>query len=132
MIRWIEFCRTNSDHLLRPNAGWGDWLAMNAETPLDVMGTAFFAESVKLTSQAAKILGRAEDAEKYSKLFEDIKAAYNKAYVSEDGKIKGDTQTCYVLALEFELLPPDKRQSAVNHLVENIKNHGGCLTCGII
>ena len=31
--------------------------------------------------------------------YENVKAAFNKAYVDPTGRIKGDTQTCYVLAL---------------------------------
>jgi alpha-L-rhamnosidase len=132
MTRWIEFCRANSEGLLRPNDGWGDWLGTDPTTPLDVIGTAYFGESAKLTAQAAAILGRADDAKKYFELFEQIKTAFNKAYVSDDGRIKGDTQTSYLLALQFELLPPEKRELAVKHLVENIKTHGGALSCGII
>ena len=33
-----------------------------------------------------------------------IKAAFNRAYVAPDGRIEGDTQTDYVLALSFDLL----------------------------
>jgi alpha-L-rhamnosidase len=132
MTRWIEYCRKNSDHLLRPNSGWGDWLCTGQETPLDVMATAYFAESTKLTAQAAKALGREEDAKKYFTLFEKIKAAFNKAYVSNDGRIKGNTQTAYALALDFEILPPEKRALAVKHLGEDIKKHDGTLTSGIV
>jgi alpha-L-rhamnosidase len=78
------------------------------------------------------ILGRADDAKKYSELFEQIKTAFNKAYVSEDGRIKGDTQTSYLLALQFELLPVEKRELAVKHLVENIEKRGRNLSTGII
>jgi alpha-L-rhamnosidase len=131
MTRWIEYCRARSDHLLRPNVGWGDWLGADTATALDVMGTAFFAESTKLTAQAAAVLGRDDDAKKYFELFEQIKTAFNKAYVAEDGRIKGDTQTGYLFALDFELLPPEKRPLAVNHLVEDIKKRG-TLSCGIM
>jgi alpha-L-rhamnosidase len=131
MTRWIECCRARSDHLLRPNVGWGDWLGADTATALDVMGTAFFAESTKLTAQAAAVLGRNDDAKKYFELFEQIKTAFNKAYVAEDGRIKGDTQTGYLFALDFELLPLEKRPLAVNHLVEDIKKRG-TLSCGIM
>jgi alpha-L-rhamnosidase len=132
MTRWIEYCRKNSQGLLRPNAGWGDWLATPPDTPLDVIATAYFAHSAKLTAMAAKALGRTEDADKYDRLFADIKAAFNKAYVAADGRIKGGTQTCYALALDFDLLPEDKRPVAVRHLVHDVKARGGRLSSGIL
>ncbi len=99
MVRWVEYCRKNSKDLLRPAAGFGDWLSIKADTPLDVIATAYFAHSTHLTAAAARKLGKQEDARKYEELFEQIKAAFNKAYVAADGRIKGNTQTCYVMAL---------------------------------
>ncbi len=90
--------------LLRPAAGYGDWLSIQADTPKDVLATAYFARSTKLVAQTADVLGKKEDAQKYQQLVADIRKAFNDAYVSADGRIKGDTQTVYVLALAFDLL----------------------------
>jgi alpha-L-rhamnosidase len=132
MTRLVEYDRKNSKDLLRPDVGYGDWLSINAETPRDVIGTAFFAFSAKLTAQAAEALGKTEDAAKYEKLFDDIKAAFNKAYVDKDGRIKGNTQTCYVMALYIGLLPPEKTQTAVKYLVDDIHAKGDHLSTGFI
>jgi alpha-L-rhamnosidase len=132
MTRWVEYCRAHSNQLLRPAKGYGDWLSIGANTPLDVISTAYFAESTRLTAGAAKILGREEDAQKYMELFEQIREAFNKAYVAADGRIKGNTQTCYVLALAFQLLPPEKRNTAVNYLAEDIQARGGRLSTGFV
>ena len=98
MVRWVEYCRKNSKDLLRPAAGYGDWLSIKADTPLDVIATAYFAYSTHLTADAARMLGKQDDARKYDRLFQQIKEAFNKAYVGPDGRIKGNTQTCYVMA----------------------------------
>jgi alpha-L-rhamnosidase len=132
MVRWIEFCRKNSKDLLRPAAGYGDWLSINANTPTDVLATAYFARSTKLTADAARVLGKADDAKKYDDLFEQIKAAFNKAYVKPDGRIEGNTQTCYVLGLAFDLLPTEKREAAARYLVEDIKSRGTRLSTGFV
>jgi alpha-L-rhamnosidase len=52
--------------------------------------------------------------------------------VSEEGRIKGDTQTGYALALAFGLLDADKQKLAAQHLVENIEARGGHLSTGFI
>ena len=54
---------------------------------------------------------RPQDADKYNALFEQIRAAFNRAYVAADGRIKGDTQTCYVLALAFDLVQGEKARA---------------------
>jgi len=148
MARWIEYCRTESDGLIRPNKGYGDWLAIGADTPKEIIGTAYFAYSTKLVAQAAKALGKTEEAAKYEKLFQDIKAAFNKTFVTSDGHIqvsvemnkedrivtviRGNTQCCYVLALKFDLLSEENRAKAAQYLVEDITAKKDHLSTGFI
>ena len=132
MQRWIAYLQKNSKDLLRAAYGYGDWVAVGSNTPKDVIATAYFAYSTRLVSKAAAVLGKAEDAKKYEELFQQIKAAFNKAYVSDDGRIKGETQTCYALGLYFDLLPEDKREAAAGHLVERIKQKDWHLSTGFV
>ena len=132
MVRWVEFCRMNSDGLIRPNRGYGDWLSIGADTPKELIGTAYFAYSTKLVAQAAKALGKTEDAAKYEQLFQDIKAAFNKKFVAADGRIQGNTQSCYVLALKFDLLSEENRAKAAQYLVEDITAKNDHLSTGFI
>jgi alpha-L-rhamnosidase len=132
MVRWVEYCRRNSKDLLRPAHGFGDWLSINANTPTDVIATAYFAHSARLTADAARVLGKEADARKYDELFQQIKDAFNKAYLAPDGRIKGNTQTCYGMALWFDLLPKDNRDAATRFLVEDIKSRNIHLSTGFV
>ncbi len=135
MVRWIEWCRVHSDNLLRTKdrgGDYGDWLSIGADTPKDLIGTAYFAYSTGLVAQAAKVLGKAEDAAKYEQLFQDIKAAFNKKYVAADGRIHGNTQCCYVMALKFNLLSDEMRAKAVQYLVEDIAAKKDHLSTGFV
>ena len=133
MARFVEFCkRSAGDDLLRPDYGYGDWLSVSASTPKDVLATAYFAHSADLLSRIAQALGKEADATRYGKLFTDIKEAFNRAYVEPNGRIKGDTQTVYVLALAFDLLPEAKRSPAAEHLVGNIRARGDHLSTGTV
>ncbi|MBN1505539.1 MAG: family 78 glycoside hydrolase catalytic domain [Sedimentisphaerales bacterium] len=132
MQKWIDYCKGTTQGLLRPAEGYGDWLSIQADTPKDVLATAYFARSTKLMAQIAAVLGKKDDAQKYEQLFEDIRQAFNDAYVTPDGKIKGDTQTDYVLALAFDLLPKEKRGTATKHLVDNIRDHNWHLSTGFV
>jgi alpha-L-rhamnosidase len=65
-------------------------------------------------------------------LFRQIREAFNKAYVSEDGRIKGDTQTCYAMGIYFDLLAVDKRELAAKHLVEAVRKKNWHLSTGFV
>ena len=132
MARYIEYLKRHSNNLIRPAEGYGDWLAIGADTPKDVIATAYFAHSTELMARMAKAIGKADDAQQYRRLFDEIKDAFNRAFVSDDGRIKGDTQTCYLLALGFHLLPEDKQPKAVQYLVDDIKARGIHLSTGFV
>ena len=51
-------------------------------------------------------------------LFERIKAAFNERFVDPGGRIEGDTQAGYAVALHFDLLPEKLRPPATEHLIE--------------
>ncbi len=132
MKEWIAYLKTNSKDLLRPAYGYGDWVAVGSDTPKDVIATAYFAYSTRLLSEMAAVIGKNEDTKEYEALFQQIKDAFNKAYVSGDGKIKGDTQTCYCLALYFDLLPAEKRELASGHLIKALGEKDWHLSTGFV
>ena len=135
MVKWIEWCRTHSTGLVRNKdrgSDYGDWLSIGADTPKDVIGTAYFAWSTHLVAEAAKALGNTEDAAKYAQLYQEIKDAFNKEYVAADGRIKGNTQCCYVMALKFGLLPEEMRAKAAQYLIDDITAKGDHLSTGFV
>jgi alpha-L-rhamnosidase len=78
------------------------------------------------------VLGRDERAAHYERLRAGIVAAFNRAYVREDGYVEGDTQTVYLLALHMDLLPAALRPRAAERLVADVERHDGHLTTGFI
>jgi alpha-L-rhamnosidase len=135
MVKFIEFCKNRSTSELLPPAKFhcfGDWLNIKDDTPKDVIYTAYFALSTKLTAKTAETLGKVEDAKKFNELFDGIKQAFNKAYVTADGKIKGDTQTAYVLAIAVGLVEGEKYQAAAKRLVELIEKRYWHLSTGFV
>jgi alpha-L-rhamnosidase len=135
MAKFITFCRNRSTADLLPPKQFhcfGDWLSIKADTPKDVIYTAYFAHSTHLLAQVARALGRDADADKYDELFRAVKSAFKHAYVAPDGRIKGDTQTVYALALAFELIDGENARQAANYLVADIEKRGGHLSTGFI
>jgi alpha-L-rhamnosidase len=135
MIRWVDYLQRHSDDLIRDKDrgnDYGDWLSIRADTPKDLIGTAFFAYSTHLVAQACGALGRQEEADKYEQLFEQIKAAFNRRYVAADGRITGDTQCAYAMALKFDLLPEELRAKAAQYLAADIQAKGNHLSTGFV
>ena len=144
MQRFIEFLSQTSQNGLRCYAeytgwhGFGDWLALDGSdgreggTSKELIGTAFFAYSSHLLAKIAHILGKDEDAERYDNLSKQAREAFVKHFVLPDGTLKGGTQTSYVLALHFDLLPQDLRSIAVAELVRNIEQRDNHLSTGFV
>jgi len=57
----------------------------------------------------ARALGKDDDVSRYQILSEEAREAFIKRFVHDDGTIEGGTQTSYVLALHFNLLPEELR-----------------------
>ncbi|MGE4285800.1 MAG: family 78 glycoside hydrolase catalytic domain [Phycisphaerae bacterium] len=135
MKKFIDFCtaRSTAEHLPPQNFHcFGDWLNIDDNTPADVIFTAYYAYSTSLFAEMAGAIGREDDAAAYGKLAAEIKSAFEKAYVSEDGKIKGDTQCAYVLAIAQDLLSEENAKLAAEHLVRRIHECDDHLSTGFV
>jgi alpha-L-rhamnosidase len=133
MTAWVAHIhRHNPDLLWRHRTGnsYGDWLQVDAETPRDVLATAYFAYSTRIVADAAEVLGR--DATPYRTLHAAIKKTFIETYVGDDGAVEGGTQTAYLLALGFDLLPDDLVEAAAGHLATDIEKRGNRLTTGFV
>ncbi|MEU1482964.1 alpha-L-rhamnosidase [Streptomyces sp. NPDC005752] len=130
MLDWLEYLEAHSTGLLRPADGFGDWLNIEDETPKDVIATAYFAHSADLVARTAEVLGK--DPGPYRTLFGRVRDAFRGAYVSAGGRVKGDTQTAYVLALSMDLLEQDDRGPAADRLVALIEAKDWHLSTGFL
>ena len=134
MARWMEYLYEANPDLIRKNRmgnNYGDWLSPKGDlTPKDLLATAYWAYDAKLMAEMAGATGRSDDAREYRDLNENIRAAFEETYVSPDGRIKGDTQTGYLLALHMDLLPEELRSAAAEHLVRTIEREDWHLTTG--
>ncbi|MBW8016695.1 MAG: Bacterial alpha-L-rhamnosidase [Planctomycetes bacterium] len=111
---------------------YGDWLNIKANTPKEVIYTAYSAGDAQIMAKVAAVLGKDGDVKKFNKIYEDFKAAFNKAYVGPNGIIKGNTQTAYILALWFDLVDGKMKQKAEQYLVERIKQRNWHLSTGFV
>lgn len=135
MKKFVEFCRTRSTPDLLPPKQFhcfGDWLNINDNTPNEVIYSAYFAGSTRLLAKAANETGNAAEAIEYEALYQQLRKAFQRAYVSAEGKVRGDSQTGYVLALAFDLLDAPQSQLAADHLVRRIREKNNHLSTGFV
>jgi Bacterial alpha-L-rhamnosidase 6 hairpin glycosidase domain/Alpha-L-rhamnosidase N-terminal domain/Bacterial alpha-L-rhamnosidase concanavalin-like domain/Bacterial alpha-L-rhamnosidase C-terminal domain len=135
MVRWVDYCKSESSGFIRSgNRGsdYGDWLSIGAETDKELIGTAYFAYSAGIVAKAAAVLGNTTDEAKYGELFQSIRKAFIDKYVSDDGKVLGNTQCAYLMALKFDLLPDELRAKAADHLEADIIAKGHHLSTGFV
>jgi alpha-L-rhamnosidase len=141
MKGWVEYMRraAGESHLWKSGFSFGDWLAFattnadypGATTDKDLIQTAYFARSTELLARAAQVLGKKEDASEYAELEEKIRSAFQKEYVTPNGRLSSNTQTAYALALAFGLLPESQRAEAAARLAADVKKFGH-LTTGFL
>ncbi|MFD5569960.1 alpha-L-rhamnosidase [Streptomyces cadmiisoli] len=130
MLKWLAYLEAHSRGYLRPAEGYGDWLNVQDETPKDVIGTAYFAHAADLVGRTAAALGK--DPKPYQELFHAVRDAFRAAYVTGGGRVKGDTQTAYVLALSMDLLADGDRGPAADRLVDLIRSKDWHLSTGFL
>ncbi|WP_427761572.1 alpha-L-rhamnosidase [Streptomyces sp. DSM 41931] len=130
VVAWLGYLEQHSDGLLRPADGFGDWLNVDDETPKDVIATAYFAHVAYLAARMAHELGR--DPAPHENLYGRIRDAFQRAYIDAAGRVKGDTQTAYVLALSMGLVPDELKDAAVARLVALIEARDWHLSTGFL
>jgi len=142
MAAWVGYMRAQAGDKLIWDTGFhfADWLAVEAPdsqypnpvTDVSLVATAYFAYSTSLVEQAARRLGRTAEADEYAELWAGIQAAFCREYLSPNGRLASNTQTGYVLALQFGLLPVELRPEAARRLAEDIRRRGNHLTTGFL
>jgi alpha-L-rhamnosidase len=144
MKAWVEYIRKKAgdSYMWKDGSIYGDWLFYHPPvnnhtepdgyTEPDFIATAFYAYSTRLLSLAAKELGKPEDEKLYTELFNRIKEVFLHEYVTPAGRVGTNSQTSYVLALMFDLLPEQLRDNAARFLVEDIKSRRNHLSTGFL
>jgi alpha-L-rhamnosidase len=97
-----------------------------------MIATAFYAYSAHLVSQAATVLGNQQDAQFYQDIYNKVKEAFQKNYITTEGRVFSDSQTGYVLALMFGLMPESLEANATQFLVDDIRRRGNHLSTGFL
>ncbi|MDQ0104307.1 alpha-L-rhamnosidase [Paenarthrobacter nicotinovorans] len=117
---------------------FGDWLDPDAppENPVlakadaHVVATLCAYRTSDLVSQAAQVIGRAEEATEFRQLADALRTAFAKHYVSAEGVIKSDCTTVYALAIVFGVLDDSRHLFAGQRLAKLVEASGYRISTG--
>ena len=128
MMNWLngmDFYDFSEDypHLSSKTSGLADWLAMDNNTPSDLVNNAIYIYMMEVTAVMADVIGKTE----YSAILKErhglAKAEWNKAYVdaatglthTADGKLV-HSQASYATPLNFNCFADDVKAKAEANL----------------
>jgi alpha-L-rhamnosidase len=142
MKKWVEYihARSRGGLIWETDFHFGDWLAkdgygateIHGATPIPIIATALYYYSTTLLSKTAKAIGKQREADDYAILARNIKEAFCEEFVTASGRISGETQTAYTLALHFDMLNENMRTAAARHLAELVRKQGHRITTGFV
>ncbi|MFZ3599318.1 family 78 glycoside hydrolase catalytic domain [Streptomyces sp. BH104] len=132
-FHWGEWCepkpRAADGSVIAPPPGEPEaW----RKTDKGEVGTAFLHRSTATLAAVARILGREDAENRYTRLAERIKDAWRTEFLAADGHTTVDTQASYVRALTFGLAPDKLRDTAATRLATLIRAAGTHLTTGFL
>lgn len=146
MKMWIDYIhkidrtKCGGQYLWTHGFHYGDWLALDnfhkdtciGATDTYYVASSYYLYSAELTAKAAAALGKAEDAEYYTKLAEKVRAAMRREYFTASGRLAVDTQTALVLALYFNIVPEEARERTIKALQRKLDEENIHHTTGFV
>ena len=135
MQHWMDFIQSRNPDFVRKNGvgpNFADWLAPDPNTNKDLLATAYWALIANMMSQMAHAVGKETDAQRYREVAQNIRSAFQKAYIKDDGTVGTGTQTSYVVALYTKMAPESLEPALVDKLVKDIERHNWHLSTGFL
>ncbi len=135
--RWTD--KDGDAFALTLTSGLGDWVAPAGVPTLNALASsAYYARLVGIARDVARVLGRAEDAERYTALLARVAADFNARFRSSDGAYREKPDqpflhTAQILPLAFGLVPEERREELAARLADDIRGpRGGNASVGIL
>lgn len=142
---WVDYIVKNDEQsgsrrLWTTGFHFGDWLALDGADPDSPMGgtdtdfiaSAYYKYSAELVAKAAKVLGKAELAEYYEKIAEEVKHAIQKEFFTPTGRLAIHTQTAYAVAFHMNLVPKLVSDRVVSDFVSRMRLDRNHLRTGFV
>ena len=130
--KYVEFLKSTAENGVLKWSHYGDWVAVE-KCPNAIVSSFYYYYDVRVLADAARVIGKTQDAALYDKLATDIRTAFNREfYDPKTGDYADGTQTANTLPLFLEI-PTEKEGGAWGRLFDDlVYKHNSHLTTGII
>jgi alpha-L-rhamnosidase len=144
--KWMDYMGGFVTNGIIARDSYGDWCVPPEDPKLihsndparktakAVLATAYFYHDSLLMARYATLLGKVDDARRFTALAEKLKTAFNEEFFHADtGQYDNGSQTSCVLPLAFGLVPDGERERVFGHLVSKIMTESqGHIGTGLI
>ena len=130
--RYVEFLKSTAEGGVLKWSHYGDWVAVE-KCPGAIVSSFYYYYDVRVLADAARVIGRTQDAALYDKLAGEIRTAFNREFYNpKTGDYADGTQTANTLPLFLDI-PTQKEGGTWGRLFDDIVyKHNSHLTTGII
>ncbi|MFD7770428.1 family 78 glycoside hydrolase catalytic domain [Streptomyces sp. NPDC059787] len=135
MRGWVErvLALAGPGRLWEGGFQFGDWLdpsapadnPLQAQTPPEVVATAYLAYAVRLLADSAAVIGLVREAEHYDRVAAEVRHAFRGAYITPDGRVIGESQTAYAMAIMWDLFDDEHLLAAAGRRLADLVRASG-------
>lgn len=137
MCRYVAYLGTTATGNIVSH-GLGDWYDVGTGgygpsqlTSFGLTATACYYQSIAIIADTARLLGRGDDAERYTALAAEVREAFNAAfYHPEEHSYDRNSQTANAMPLVLGLAPEGDRAEILDNLVAGIRAGDYRVTAG--
>ena len=139
MKRYVAYLGSRAkDHII--DYGLGDWYDIGPKapgvaqlTPRALTATAFYYWDISTLEQAARVLGRNDDAQTYARLRREVGEVFNRQFYNpQTHQYSTGSQTANAIPVVFGLAPAQDAAAVLENIVQDIRQRGDSLTAGDI
>ncbi|GAB2796266.1 glycoside hydrolase family 78 protein [Rhabdobacter roseus] len=113
--------------------GLGDWVPVKSKSPVELTSSAYYFVDARILAQAAKLLDKPADHQKYTALAEQIKSAINAKYLDTSTGLYGSgLQTELSVPLHWGLVPDEHQAAVAQNLARRVAADGYHLDVGLL
>ena len=132
MKRYVDYLTSRAEDGI-VNIGLNDWAPWKTKTEAAITDTAYYYIDAGIVARAAELLGRPDDARKYTELAAGIKTAFNRRfYQPETGLYDNGSQTALSCALYQGLVEPENKARVLANLIASVERADNHIDTGIL
>ena len=132
VVRYVDHITSISPDGLT-DWGLGDWVPVKSKASAELTSSCYYYADVIILSKMAKLLGHADDHQKYSTLGVKIKTAFNNKFLKKETGLYGSgIQTELCVPLYWGLVPDEMKEKVASNLAKRVVADGSHLDVGLL